>query len=814
MTKKTKLLILFICAAFVLSLCAIPAFADELPDPDIVSFTVYNAPTAKTQYTAGEYFNSRGYIGQVVYKDGSTKTISSDEMTYRETAPLYGNTYITFDYRGHFCQVPVTVTGGYVPSIEISSVSLQISKTEFLELESIDPALVNVTVVCADGSSASLNKDQCIFYPELGTALGTGVTSLSVTYNYGGTVYSDSVNINVRPILSMEVSGTDNSSLYELNPVKLPDGAVVTAYYDEAKTVSQVLSNYDISSDTEFVKANENGKALLTITAGTVSVNVEVPVISVVSYKINGLKDVYYYGDIFDISAVTVQAVYSDMTSVDVTSKVTFNAPTVVKAGSTFTASHDGFDLKDFIKTEFPVGTLDIITPPAKLHYEIGEFFDKTGLAVGINYSNGERRLLNPGDYTITVSAPLTSADKFAKLEYFGATSNITFTVGNEAHIVSLNIIGMPNTMNYFEGNLISTSGLIIEAYLSDGTKSIVDPHTLTFSPSLQTPLEVGTTLITISANDGTDQYCFTTLPITVQEKLPTALVATSKPAKLIYTEGEIFDPDGLALSLIFNDLTSITPSSFTFSPALGTPIILEKSAETKLIFYAVYEYESVEYTYPIEITVYPVEIENLVVTRPPIKAEYEIGETFEPMGLELFLIYKNTALSPHVVPEGYYTFSPSVITADTKEIVFEFRGLTVSFPIKVNGGETTDVTTGPDTDITTGPDTDVPTGPNTDITTAPTTDVTTGPDSSDTDVITDPPTTTEDDITTEDIPATPGSTDITTSPDDPSTSSESTTDPGSSGGTSSLLGLWIAIIVIIIAALVALIIYYKRNFT
>jgi hypothetical protein len=359
--------------------------------------------------------------------------------------------------------------------------------------------------------------------------------------------------------------------------------------------------------------------------------------------------------------------------------------------------------------------------------------------------------------------------------------------------------------MTYFEGSLLNTSGINIEAYMSDGTKVIINPKTLTFTPALGTPLTTDMTQVIISANDGTDKYCECSFPITVNKKIPTGLIATSKPSKLEYAEGEIFNPDGLALSLFFNDGSSIVPSSFSFSPELGSTIILHSNATEKCIIYAVYEYEGVEYTYPIEITVTPAEIENLFIVRNPVKTVYEIGEEFIPMGIELMLIYKDRTLMSQVIPEGYYTYSPTVITKDTKEVVFSFRGLTVSLPITVNGGASSEDTTKPiDPPTTTNP-------PDSgEVTTNP-------PEVTTEDTTTDPgETTVEDPITTEpEVPTDP--VDTTLSPEnDTTTEGESTTDDSSGGGKggSSLLYLWIIIIVIIVAALVALIIYYKKNFT
>jgi hypothetical protein len=191
----------------------------------------------------------------------------------------------------------------------------------------------------------------------------------------------------------------------------------------------------------------------------------ELEVLPIVNYQIAKQKSAYYYGDIFSTANHAVTAFYSDGTSYDVSDQVVWSAPEMIVAGSKVTAVHNGFDLETFIPFTLPEGTLSIITAPTKTHYEIGEIFDTAGLSVGINYSDGERKLLSPDVYELAVTSPLTSADKNVTVSYFGTSTKISISVGDEAYIVSIQLIGVPDVMTYFEGSLLNTSGINIEAY-------------------------------------------------------------------------------------------------------------------------------------------------------------------------------------------------------------------------------------------------------------------------------------------------------------------------------------------------------------
>jgi len=820
MTKRSKFLILLLCAFFIVSVLVFPSFADEpvaddnaeVVEPEIIAFNMVRRENAKTAYLEGEYFDDSGFVGILSYSDGTNQYVYPGQFTYRETGPLTRDiTYISFSYLTFEKSFPITVIPVDEPEPEKEAVSVEFSssKTEFLAYETIDPSIFTATLIYSDGTIEPLDLSLCSIFPSITDPVSAYTKNYTLSYNNGTSVFTDSIDVTVSPIILLEVSGLENVKLYECTPYAPPSGLTVTAYYNGMKTVSQVITDYTVTSDSVVVTPNDQGKTKITITVDSATVEAEVEVLPIVNYSITAPKTTFYYGETFSVSDIKVTAFYSDMTSYDVSDQVVWNAPEIVVADSKISAVHNGFDLKDFLNFSLPAGTLSVVTPPAKLHYEIGETFDSAGLSVGINYSDGNRRMLSAGEYELIVSTPLTAADKNVILSYYGATANISISVGDEAYIVSLNLAGVPEVMTYFEGSHLNTSGIVIEAYMSDGSKIIVDPRILTFVPALDAPLTTDITEVRISANDGTDKYCEISFPITVKEKLPTALVATSQPYKLQYAEGEIFNPDGLALTLFFNDGSTIIPSSYSFSPELGKSIILVSNATEKHIIYAIYEYEGTEYSYPIEITVTPAEIENIFVSRQPIKTEYEIGEEFIPMGIELMLIYKDRTLMYQIVPEGYYTYSPTVITEDTTEIVFSFRGITVSLPITVNGVDSSDTTTEPIEPPVTDP-----------IDTPDTGEITTEPPE-----VTDEVTTEPTDITTETEPITSDPDDpisstpnVTSSPDIDSTSGSDVTSVDTQGGnakdSSSLLYLWIIIIAVIITALIVLIIYYKKNFT
>ncbi len=810
MNRQHKILLLILAAVCVFSLCIITAAADEAEgrQPDQLLILTYD--NCKTEYIEGELFDPTGFRGYVLCVDPQYSFyIGSSILTYLETEPLTRNvTEITFVYDGLTFKVPITVNpdpnAPEPPMLPIVGFEASSAQTDFLALQKIDPSILTIELIHPDGSRTALDAASCTINPSIDEPISAYVKALTVTYSNGDSTFSDIIEISVAPILRVELGGLETATLYEGMTPAIPYGITAKAVYDETGIVSMLLTDYEFEYPYDTVKADANGKTTMKFIFDTIEVDVEATVASIVSYTAIGLESAYYYGDTFSYANARFIANYSDGSTRDITEEVLITAPSTIIAGSQVSVIYNGTDIFPLLGIALPQGTLTVVTPPAKLQYEIGESFDASGLTVAVEYSDGARRILNLGDYTVSIPTILTSTDRVVTLEYFGITEKIDITVGKDVYVTNLYLLGAPDVMNYFEGDFINIAGVVIEAYYSDGTHATIDPRTLTFTPSLTTPLTVDVTSVKISVGEG-DRYREVSYQITVKDKHPTFLVPNSQPTKLQYAEGERFNPDGLALRLYFNDDTYIVPSTYSFSPELGTPIVLQSNTTEKYIIHTTYEYEGVTYSYPIEITVTPAKIENLLITRSPVKTVYEIGEQFDPAGLDIIIIYEDRTLPMSSIPEGYYTVYPSVITETTKEITFSFRGKSVSLPITVNGVDSSEVTTAPIEPPITEP---IITPPETTQGTDTTDEVTTQPP----EITTDPSETTEDpEVTTEFETTT--SPDVTTTPDEDTTAGEETTEPFIDEP-SSFLYLWIIVIVIIVAALIALIIYYKKNFT
>ena len=73
------------------------------------------------------------------------------------------------------------------------------------------------------------------------------------------------------------------------------------------------------------------------------------------------------------------------------------------------------------------------ITEPTKTVYEVGDAFDKAGLTVSKNMSNGEAVVLNEGDYTMDAIDMTTAGQKVININYQGYNASFVITVNEKA---------------------------------------------------------------------------------------------------------------------------------------------------------------------------------------------------------------------------------------------------------------------------------------------------------------------------------------------------------------------------------------------
>ena len=168
--------------------------------------------------------------------------------------------------------------------------------------------------------------------------------------------------------------------------------------------------------------------------------------------------------------------------------------------------------------------------------------------------------------------------------------------------------------------------------------------------------------------------------------------IAVKEPCRTNYTEGETLDPAGLVLELKYSDgstaaaaYTEETAADFTFTPALDQQLTTSDTEVTV-------EYAGKAAVFNINVQPAMVTITSVEVAAGPDKTEYTEGETLDPTGLVLRVIYSDGSdgtIGYNAETADWFDFTPDLgtaLTTDIKEVAVTYQNHTVTFAVSVNG--------------------------------------------------------------------------------------------------------------------------------
>ncbi len=158
------------------------------------------------------------------------------------------------------------------------------------------------------------------------------------------------------------------------------------------------------------------------------------------------------------------------------------------------------------------------------------------------------------------------------------------------------------------------------------------------------------------------------TIPVSVSDSELASITLDATNVKTDYHIGESFDTANLTVTANYEDGKTQIASNYTV-----TPEILAEDTEFVTVTYR-------EKTANIAIKVIQAEVTSIEITSPPLKTSYKEGDTFDPTGMIVSLIYADGRKEETKA----YSYEPS------RELVEEDTEITVSY----QGGNIVSVTT------------------------------------------------------------------------------------------------------------------------
>ena len=331
----------------------------------------------------------------------------------------------------------------------------------------------------------------------LGKQITRGELELRIGYNpppiYG-----------TRTPVSLAVTTPPTKTVYEAGDSFDKTGMVITVTYDDAST--REVTNYNcspvvLSKDDTYVTISYREMMTTVTTTQPVTVKNLLKKIQIITPP---TETAYEIGDTIDLTGMVVYAFYSDGTSHEI-SNYTYS-PHVVSSASdtevTITYTEDGITktaIQDITVGNTPnLVSIAVSTPPTKVIYKAGEYFDPSGMVVTATFDNGTTK--NVSGYTYSPTRTLQQDDNVITISYTkkGITKTTTQNI-TVVYLTSIAITNPPTYTSYYDDEIFNTAGMEVTAYYSDSTSAVIT----TYSVSPSGALPYGTTSVTISYSEG-----------------------------------------------------------------------------------------------------------------------------------------------------------------------------------------------------------------------------------------------------------------------------------------------------------------------
>ena len=284
----------------------------------------------------------------------------------------------------------------------------------------------------------------------------------------------------------IEITTNPNKTAYEEGEKFDKTGMVVTAVYSDNS--KETVTDYTYTptgsltkNDTKITITYKDKTATVTITVKEKTPPVVEKTLERIEITKNPNKTEYEEGEKFDKTGMVVTAVYSDNSRETVTDYAYTPTGSLTKNDTKITITYKDktATVTITVKEKTPpvvektLERIEITKNPNKTEYEEGEKFDKTGMVVTAVYSDNSRETVT--DYTYAPTGSLTANDKRVIITYKGKTTTISISVKKiEKVLERLEITAPPSKTTYKEGEKFDSTGMVVTAIYSDGTREII----------------------------------------------------------------------------------------------------------------------------------------------------------------------------------------------------------------------------------------------------------------------------------------------------------------------------------------------------
>lgn len=302
--------------------------------------------------------------------------------------------------------------------------------------------------------------------------------------------------------------------------------------------------------------------------------------ISSVLINTSPFKVEYFVGDVLDLSGLEVTIVmdngdtqvipFSEFKNKNITCKPE-NGTVLTKENTEvlFTHTESGKSISCSITVK-ELNVIDIVikSSPLKVNYYESDTLDLTGLAATLHFNNGKTQDVSFEDFEssgiecnpkngalLTMELNTVTVTHITSGKYF----NQSITV-SELKVIDLSISNPPLKTEYYEGDILDLTGIVITLHLNNNQSLDVNfdefkNKGLTYFVMEEQSLTLESTVVTITH---TNSKLSIEQEIVVHKKEVIKISIKTSPDKLDYYLGETIDLSGVVLTITYNSGESI----------------------------------------------------------------------------------------------------------------------------------------------------------------------------------------------------------------------------------------------------------------
>ena len=554
----------------------------------------------KTSYIEGEVIDISNLKATLLYNDGLSMQLLSDEIT---VSPASGSsvsrentslrvTHIRSNGEAFTAEVPLKVK--YAVGIVVEK---KPNKVNYKVGDTLSLTGVKINIVYNDTSTQTITD--YVSVPAAGEVLTKDNSNIVFSYLLGGKTYEVSQVISVKYVESISFITSPKSVYAEGERLDLSEMAL-QANYNDGTTTPLLESDYIADPANNTILNRTNKAVRVTYLNGGKEFSVSEPLEIIYPESLTLVappKSVYKANDLLDLTALRVNLNYNDGSFKKVT-----NYTTDPRGGTTLTINDRTLTIT-YTDKEKPITLIHPIlveddrvventtitntvtgikiTTPPKSAYREGELLDLDGMIVKAIKSNGTSEIIDGYETTPANGVSLIRDTSTVAIKYVvDGTPYVTVQPISVKYHTGISLSKRPK-VEYIEGSPLDVTGMVVNLVFNDNSTEEVFNYTC--EPEIGTPLSKTTTAFTITyAVDG-QTYTFRQ-PIVVKERvinnIPSVVTPTNSPIvgikittppnKIEYREYERFSATGMVVKAIREDGTSEVIDGYTVNPADG----------------------------------------------------------------------------------------------------------------------------------------------------------------------------------------------------------------------------------------------------